>query len=101
MRSLAAGSKRLELFGWLWQDVRVLACPSVPSLSAWKERKDDAAGQTTPLFRVEAIELIIAHRHLSEQSLLEGAKTASWRMSRLVVFAQSAPLCTVLRVEHH
>src|SRR5216683_4677243 len=100
MRSLAPGSKRPELFGWLWPDVRLLPCPSIPSFSAWKERKDDDACQTTPLFRVEAIELIIAHSHLNEQSLLEGATTARWRMSRsLAVVEQSAlfpsvPSCT-------
>ena len=56
-----------------------------------RERKNDAAGQTTTRFTVEATELIIAHRHLSEQSLLEGATTARWRMSRsLAVVEQSA-----------
>ena len=95
-------SKRPELFGWLWPDVRLLPCPSVLSFSAWKERKDDDACQTTPLFRVEAIELIIAHSYLSEQSLLEGATTARWRMSRsLAVVEQSAFLCMVLPVKHH
>lgn len=65
-------------------------------------RKDDNACQTTTLFTVEAIELIIAHRHLSEQSLLEGATTARWQMSRsLAVVEQSAFLCTVLPVKHH
>jgi hypothetical protein len=38
----------------------------------------------------------------AEQSLLEGAKTASWRMSLyLAVFERSAFRCTVLVVEHH
>ena len=27
-------SKRPELFGWLWPDVRLLPCPSMPSFSA-------------------------------------------------------------------
>jgi hypothetical protein len=68
----------------------------MPSFPAWKERKDDDACQTTPLFRVEAIELIIAHRYRSEEALLEGATMARWRMSRsLAVVEQSALLSSV------